>query len=100
MGVLVGDFEAGAVKEAVYQRFKLKGLRMLTATPAIAEHLFVTRSTLAETTVTQLRTAMLKLKETPGGLNVLRSIKASLTGFSPVTDSAYNSLRQILDHQE
>ena len=73
---------------------------MLTATPVIAEHLFVARSTLAETTVNQLRMALLTLEETPEGLNVLRSIKASLTGFSPVTDSAYNSLRQILDHQE
>ena len=96
LSVLTGDFEAGAVKEAVYQRFRSAGLRALAATPAIAEHLFVARSTLADSTINQLRAAMLKLNQDQTKKNVLKSIKASITGFSLVKDDAYNSLRKIL----
>ncbi|MCD6532801.1 MAG: phosphate/phosphite/phosphonate ABC transporter substrate-binding protein [Deltaproteobacteria bacterium] len=97
LGVLAGDFEAGAVKEAVYQRFRSAGLKALAATPAIAEHLFVVRSTLAESTINQLRTAMLKLNQDQTKQNVLKSIKTSITGFSLVKDDDYNSLRKILE---
>ena len=98
LGVLAGDFEAGAVKEAVFKRFKPSGLKMLAATPAIAEHLFVARSTLADSTINQLRAAMLKLNKNQTKQNVLKSVKASITGFSLVRDDAYNSLRQILEY--
>ena len=97
LSVLTGDFEAGAVKEAVYQQFRSAGLRALAATPAIAEHLFVARSTLADSTVNQLRSAMLKLNQDQTKQNVLKSIKTSLTGFSLVKDDDYNSLRKILE---
>ncbi len=97
LGVLAGDFEAGAVKEAVYQRFKSRGLKILATTPAIAEHLFIVRSTLADSTINQLRAAMLKLNQDQTKQNVLKSIKTSITGFSLVQDDAYNSLRKILE---
>ena len=97
LAVLAGDFAAGAVKEAVYHKFKAKGLKALVVTPVIAEHLFVARSTLAAATVNQLRSVLLNLETTPEGHDVLQSIKLSLTGFAPVSDDDYNSLRQLFD---
>ena len=99
LGVLAGDFEAGAVKEAVYQKFRPRGLKMLAATPTIAEHLFVAGNRLAASTVNQLRVAMLKLNRNQTGHDVFKSIKTSITGFSLVKDDAYNSLRTILNHK-
>ncbi|MBN2333877.1 MAG: phosphate/phosphite/phosphonate ABC transporter substrate-binding protein [Deltaproteobacteria bacterium] len=96
LGVLAGDFAAGAVKEAVFQRFKTRGLKMLTATPAVAEYLFVASSTMPAMTVERLRLALLNLKMTAEGRQVLYAIKESLTGFSPVCDADYDSLRQML----
>jgi phosphonate transport system substrate-binding protein len=100
LGVLAGDFEAGTVKEETYQKFKSKGLKILQTTPAIAEHLLAVCSTLAESTVIQLREALLQLGKSQEGLNLLHAIKPSLTGFAPVTEDDYNSLRQILDHNK
>ena len=72
---------------------------MLAATPAIAEHLFVASNRLADSTVNQLRMAMLKLNQNQTSHNVFKSIKVSITGFSLVKDDAYNSLRTILNHK-
>ena len=97
LGVLAGDFIAGAVKEAVYQKFKPRGLRTLVATPPIAEHLFVASNRLAEATVKQLRVAMLKLNQDKNNHKVLTSIKASITGVALTSDSAYDPLREMLN---
>ncbi len=96
LGVLSGDFEAGAVKEEIYHKFKPQGLKILAATPAIAEHLFIASNKLSNDLVKQIRMAMLKLNKTQINHNVLKSIKTSITGFSLVEDDAYNSLRMIL----
>ena len=48
LAVLSGDFDAGAVKPAVFKNYHTYGLRLLAKTPKISEHLFVTRSNLPQ----------------------------------------------------
>ena len=96
LGVLAGDFIAGAVKEAVYQKFKKRGLKALAVTPPIAEHLLVARSDLNHGLLKALRSALLDLKNIPAEVSILTSLKPSLTGFSAVRDQDYNSLRLLL----
>ncbi|MBN2808774.1 MAG: phosphate/phosphite/phosphonate ABC transporter substrate-binding protein [Deltaproteobacteria bacterium] len=100
LGVLSGDFIAGAVKEVVYQKFKERGLKALALTPPIAEHVLVSRSTLDQKLITALRADLLALKGSPAGKAVLTSIKPSLTGFCPVKDEDYDSLRKLLAESE
>ena len=96
LGVLMGDFDAGAVKEEVFYEYKDRGLIDVAWTPRISEHLFVTKSSMPEETINKLRAALLSLKDDPEALRIMSSIKKDVTGLVPVTDKNYDSLRFIL----
>lgn len=100
LGVLVGDFDAGAVKEEVFYEYKDRGLRALEWTPEISEHLFVASKNLPAGMVKALRDAMLALKEEPEGKVIMSSIKAEVTAFDPVRDRHYATLRRIIKELE
>ncbi len=95
LGVLVGDFDAGAVKEEVVAGYEGRGLRVLATTPLISEHLFVTRSTLPDTTVQSLREVLYKLDTDPQGREIIHAIKTTATGMVAASDADYNDLRNI-----
>jgi len=96
LGVLVGDFDAGAVKEEVYEIYRERGLEVLAYTPEIAEHLFIARKGLPEGSVAALRMAMYRLDDEPGGKLVLSSIIKGMTALVPVDDSEYEGLRKTI----
>lgn len=95
--VLSGDADAGAVKEEVFHKMKSKGLRSLIKTPAISEHLFVTRSDMSKDLIAKIRNILLNInsKELVGLL--LKPIKKTATGLVSVEDSDYINLRKLLD---
>ena len=62
LGVLGGDYDAGAVKSEVYDEMAPRGLRVLAKLPAVSEHLFVARSDMPDKQVAQLRQALLQLQ--------------------------------------
>jgi len=97
LAVLAGDYDAGAVKEAVYKKYQARGLKVLATTPALSEHLFVTRSKLPASIRRTLREALYVLKDDPQGPAIMGSIKSGLTAWVPVTDADYDNLRVILD---
>jgi phosphonate transport system substrate-binding protein len=96
LGVLAGDFDAGAVKEEVFYKFEQQGLQALATTSPFSEHVFVARGTLPTQTVEAVREALYQLKDTPEGQTILSRIKKRLTGMVPVQDSDYDNLRDIL----
>jgi phosphonate transport system substrate-binding protein len=96
LGVLSGDYEAGAVKSEVFLKHKVRGLRSLKSTPELSEHLFITNSTMPPELVTNLQQAMYKLAGLPQGKRILNSIKKHTTGFVPASNSDYDNLREIL----
>ncbi len=96
LAVLAGDFDAGAVKEEVFNRYKDQGLRLLAWSPSLSEHLFVTRSDLDSELVSRLRQALLELKDSPRGRRILQSLKSSVSAMVPVSDSDYDNLRDIM----
>ena len=100
LGVLVGDFDAGAVKEEVFHEYEKRGLRGLKKTPELSEHLFVTSTKMPDAEVQALRKAMYKLKESETGRNAITVIKSSATGLVPVQDTDYDDLRDIMDALE
>ncbi|MCK5405354.1 MAG: phosphate/phosphite/phosphonate ABC transporter substrate-binding protein [Desulfobulbaceae bacterium] len=97
LGVLSGDFDAGAIKEEVFQAFSNQGIRKLATSPSLSEHILVASSSLPEQKITALRQALFHLPSSKDGKQVLSSIKSQLTAFVPVQDSDYDNLRQILD---
>lgn len=97
LAVLAGDYDAGAVKKAVYKKYQARGLRVLATTPALSEHLFVTRSKLPASIRRILREALYALKNDPRGPAIMGGIKPGMTAWVPVTDADYDNLRVILD---
>ena len=95
LGVLNGDYDAGAVKSEVYDELAPRGLRVLVKLPEVSEHLFVTRADLPAKQVTLLRQALLQLKSAPNGAAILRAINKEMTAMAPVADADYDSLRKL-----
>jgi phosphonate transport system substrate-binding protein len=100
LAVLVGDFDAGAVKEETFSKYEPRGLRSLAVTPSISEHLFVAAADLPADTVAEVRKILLRTGEDEEGLEVLRSIKGTVSGLVPVEDGDYDNLRRILSDVE
>jgi phosphonate transport system substrate-binding protein len=99
LGVLLGDFDAGAVKEEVFHEFKDKGLISIARTPAISEHLFVTRNDFPAARIKAIRSMMLELSETKQGVEILQGIKSTITGLVPVKHSDYNALTSLMSNK-
>lgn len=97
LGVLSGDYAAGAMKPAVFRKFEAKGLRVLAVSPEISEHVFVSRANLPEKTVNALRKAMFAVAQSQHGEAILKAIKSSATGLIAVQDEDYDTLRTILN---
>ena len=97
VGVLSGDYDAGAVKEEVFYKYRSRGLVDLATTPEIPEHLFVARSDLPERTISALRTAFNRLDQDQQGREILGSIKKGIVAMRMARDSDYDGLRKILN---
>ncbi len=96
LGVLVGDFDAGAVKEEVFDEYEKRGLRELVRTPELSEHVFVASNRLSPEKVKKLRDALYFLRDKEEGQDSMKSIKNTITGMVPVKDEDYDNLRDIL----
>jgi len=95
LGVLSGDFDAGAVKEEVFHEYEKRGLRELARTPEISDHVFVATHRLLPGKVQKLRAALYSLKEKEEGRHIMNSIKPSMS-LVPAKDGDYDNLRDIL----
>ena len=97
LSVLAGDADAGAVKEAVYYKYKNRGLRALKFTPEISEHLFVATPKLKKTVMNEIKNILLNMKPNNEVHKVIfNSIKPGVNGFTNAKDSDYDNLRLIL----
>jgi phosphonate transport system substrate-binding protein len=97
LGVLMGDFDAGAVKEETFHKYRDRGLEPLEFSPVISEHLFVAGAGMPEALVGTLREAMLGLSSEPGARRILESVKPGTTGFVRADNRDYENLRHIMD---
>jgi phosphonate transport system substrate-binding protein len=96
LGVLIGEFDAGAVKEEVFDEFRSRGLRKLATSPSISEHVFVGRFDMPEEQRQKIQQAMFSLSGTEQGRKILAAIKKTVTALVPANDSDYDNLRTIM----
>lgn len=92
LGVLNGFYEAGAIKDETYDSYQKRGLKILAKSPPIQEHILVASPQLPEPQLAALGQALHALKSK----EVLTAIQSNLTGFVPVKDADYDSLRQVM----
>lgn len=95
LGVLAGDFDAGAVKGEVFDKYQSRGLRLLASTPEISEHVFIARKSLSADLVVALRQALVALKTHPQGKATMQALNPEMTGVVAVADRDYDNLRTI-----
>lgn len=100
LAVLGGYFDAGAVKQEVFEAYRSRGLRMLAVTPPIPTHLFLTRSTLPPEQIARIRKALLALNALPEKNVILTTMEDSATGLLPVTDQEYDELRLLVTDKQ
>jgi phosphonate transport system substrate-binding protein len=96
LGVLMGDFDAGAVNAGVFNKYKGRGLKDLVWTPEVSEHLFVARASLSGETVEAVRKALFRVKDIKNGDAILSSFREGVTAFVPTSDRDYDNLRKLL----
>ena len=96
LSVLVGDSDAGAVKEEVFYKYEQRGLKALAFTPRISEHLLIGHNTLPAEVIDSLRKALFNIKDTKHGRAIMTAIKSSMSAFVPVQDEDYDNLRIIM----
>jgi phosphonate transport system substrate-binding protein len=96
LGVLAGDFDAGATKEDVFLQYEKRGLRSIATSMPLSDHVFVANNKLPEKKVQKLRTLLLQLHTEPRGSLILQAITPGVTQLVPVQDSDYDNLRQLL----
>lgn len=96
LGVLAGDFDAGAMKREIYDEFAPRGLRLLAVSPPSPDHLFVTRADLPAVDVMRLRQALLGLHAQPGGRDLLKRLHPGLSALVAANDRDYDTLRVMV----
>ena len=95
--VLNQDFDAGILKDTVYEQFAAQGLRKIYTSPPLASYLFAVSSRLPASTVEKLRAALLALKaDTPEGQTVLRELDPGYDGFVAAEDKDYDVVRKLI----
>ncbi|MES9993149.1 MAG: phosphate/phosphite/phosphonate ABC transporter substrate-binding protein [Candidatus Thiodiazotropha sp.] len=94
--VLAGDADAGAVKEAVFNKYKQKGLVAVATTSEVSEHLFIAPSGTDPGMVSSLRQQLLNLSvDNAETSKILQPIKKTATALVSVKDGDYKKLRDI-----
>lgn len=94
--VLTGEYDAGAVKEAIFYKYQKRGLTTLAFTPELSEHVFVTSNKLSKKMANKIQKVFLELSNHKEGIAVMKGIKKSMTGMATAKDKDYNNLREIL----
>ena len=94
--VLNNDFDAGIMKDTLYEEFASKGLRKLYVSPPLPSYLFAVNKKLPAATVKKLRDAFLELKaDTPGHKAILQGLDIGYDGFEVARDSDYDIVRRL-----
>ena len=96
LGVLGGDFDAGALMEVVFRKYEPEGLKALAFSPEYGDHVFVMGAKMTAQTAQAVRQALLGLKDRPGGKEILAAIRQDLAALVPAEDREYDNLRAVL----
>jgi phosphonate transport system substrate-binding protein len=96
LAVLAGDVDAGAVKEEVLERYEPGLLRVIAESEAVSEHVFIADKNTPPELVARIRQALLEVHLQPGGVELLKKIKAGTTALVPAQDADYDGLKMIL----
>jgi len=96
LGVLIGKYDAGAIKEGVFLKYQNKGLRLIQNTETISEHLFISTQRVPAAISIEIKDSLLKITQHSNGLKIIKSIKPTVTNLVSVKPSDYSNLKKIM----
>ena len=96
LGVLTGEFDAGAVKEDVFFQYEKRGLRAIATSAPISDHLFVANPRMPPAVVERLRAILLAMHQDPDGRAALNALTPGVNALVPVQDRDYDTLRAVM----
>ncbi len=97
LGVLLGKYDAGAVKEGVFMKYKERGLRLIYDTMPVSEHLFICTKKVSSEVCEKIKKSLLSLKSGAEKPDVLKSIKPTITGLVSVKTNDSDNLKLIMN---
>jgi methyl-accepting chemotaxis protein len=98
--VLKGEFDAGAVTEAVADKYRNQGLMFVQVSDDIPEFNFCAGAAMDDKDRNDVKAALFKLGEIPEGAEILTSIDKSYTGFQEASDKDFEGIRLIVSKIE
>ncbi len=96
LSVLHGDFDAGGVRQDVFEKYSDRPMRVLAGPFKIPPHVLVCKTSLSENLKETMRQSLLALKDRV----ILANINTQLQGFEPVHDTDFDFARQIMEFIE
>ena len=96
LAVLMGKYDAGGIKDEVYYKYKVRGLKVLQWTPYIPTHIFIANPQIGKEKVKQLQQILLMIHKETSGLTILNKIKTGVTRIIPAHFSEYAELENII----
>lgn len=96
LGVLAGNYDAGAVKEDVYFSYESRGLRAIATSAPVSDHVFIAARRLSDAKVRKLREILLHADRDPQGAAALGAMTPGVKALVPVKDGDYDPLRVVL----
>jgi phosphonate transport system substrate-binding protein len=94
--LLIGDFDAGILKDTVFDQFAAKGLRKLHESEQLPGYIIAASPRLDKEPREKLRSALLAITSSPQGRQALMVLDKGYTGFAPVEDKEYDSIRKLI----
>lgn len=95
--ILLGDFDAGIMKDTVYEKFAAQGLRVVHTSPPLSSYVFAVNARLDSRTRDKLKHALLKLNHgSLQGRAVLMALDQGYDGFQVVSDQHYDRERALI----
>lgn len=96
-GVMIGDFDAGILKDTSAYAWRNKGLRILYTSPPLPPYNISARRGLDPAIISRVRAALLALRpNNAADRSVLHALDPAYGGFAPVSDRDYDIVRKLI----
>lgn len=95
--VLNRDFDAGILKDTIYEEFAPQGLRALYTSPPLSSYLFAVSDKVPPAMVKKLQAAFMELNASkPAHKAILKELDQGYDGFVPAEDKDYDEIRRLI----
>ena len=92
LGVLGGYYDAGGVKESIFEEYKNRGLKIISKSDPFSEHILVVHRDISKKIINSLKKILVEIDDPL----IVQGIKPSAIGMDKVNLSDYDNLKTLL----